>query len=137
MIRVASTEHMFDTGRVSVPAPDLAALRLLGDRVRSLAGAAERTLPVPAALVDLVPQGGLQRGSTAATGGVAATSLALALVGPVTVAGSWVAVVGLPRLGLLAAAELGVDLERVILVADPGAAAWRPRPLWLCCSALP
>lgn len=107
-----------------MPAPDLAALRLLGDRVRPLAGAAERTLPVPAALVDLVPQGGLQRGSTAATGGVAATSLALALVGPVTVAGSWVAVVGLPRLGLLAAAELGVDLERVILVADPGAAAW-------------
>lgn len=107
-----------------MPAPDLAALRLLGERARPLAGAGERTLPVPEALVDLVPQGGLQRGSIAATGGVAATSLALALAGPVTVAGSWVAVVGLSRLGLLAATELGVDLERVLLVADPGPAVW-------------
>jgi hypothetical protein len=37
-----------------------------------------------------------------------------------------VAVVGLPALGLLAAAELGVDLERVLLVADPGPAGWAP-----------
>lgn len=109
---------------MSVPAPDLAALRLLGDRVRPLAGAEERTLPVPEALASLVPRGGLQRGSTVATGGVAASSLALALVGPVTTAGSWVAVVGLAHLGLLAAAELGVDLERVLLVAEPEPQAW-------------
>lgn len=119
---------MFDTVRVSVPvpvsAPDLAALRLLGDRVRPVAGAGERTLPVPEALGGLVPHGGLARGTTVATGGLAATSLALALVGPVTVAGSWVAVVGLAQIGLLAAVELGVDLERVLLVADPGPAAW-------------
>lgn len=117
-------EHLFDTGQVSVPAPDLAAVRLLGDRVRPLAGATDRTLPVPGVLAAMMAQGGLQRGSTVATGGVAATSLALVLAGPVTVAGSWVAVVGLPRLGLLAAAELGIDLERVLLVADPGPAAW-------------
>ncbi len=126
MIRLAGIEHLFDTGQVSVPAPDLAALRLLGDRVRPLAGAGERTLPVPEALAGLIPQGGLQRGSTVATGGVAATSLALALAGPVTVAGSWVAVVGLPALGLLAASELGVDLERVLLVADPEPPGWAP-----------
>lgn len=117
-------ERLFDTGAVSVPAPDLAALRILGNRVRPLAGAGERTLPVPEPLTALVPQGGLQRGTTAATAGMAASSLALALVGPVTVAGSWVAVVGLPHLGLLAATELGVALERVVLVADPGPAAW-------------
>ena len=115
---------MFDTGSVPVSAPDLAALRLLGDRVRPLAGAGERTLPVPEAFASLLPQGGLQRGSTVATGGTAATSLALALVGPTTGTGSWVAVVGLPRLGLLAAAELGVDLERVLLVAEPEARGW-------------
>ncbi|QXC62841.1 hypothetical protein KSP35_08700 [Aquihabitans sp. G128] len=107
-----------------VPAPDLAALRLLGDRVRPLAGAGERTLPVPEALAALLPQGGLVRGTTTATTGVAATSLALALAGPVTAAGSWVAVVGLPRLGLLAASELGVDLERVLLVAEPEPDGW-------------
>ncbi|CAN5911591.1 hypothetical protein BH23ACT2_BH23ACT2_18550 [soil metagenome] len=115
---------------MAVPAPDLVALRLLGDRVRPLAAARERVLPVPPALAPLLPQGGLQRGTTVATGGVAATSLALALVGPVTapgaVGGSWVAVVGVEDLGLLAAAELGVDLERVLLVAATGPEAWAP-----------
>ena len=109
---------------MSVPTPDLAALRLLGDRVRPLAGAGERTLPVPEPLATLLPHGGLPRGATVATAGVAATSLALALAGPVTAAGSWVAVVGLDQLGLLAAAELGVDLERLLLVVDPGPQAW-------------
>jgi hypothetical protein len=124
VIPVAVVEHVFDTGSVPVPAPDLAALRLLGDRVRPLASAGERTLPVPEAMAGLLRQGGLQRGATVATGGVAASSLALALTGPTTVAGSWAAVVGLGHLGLEAAAELGVDLERLLLVADPGPAAW-------------
>ncbi len=121
---VAGIEQVFDTGPVPVSAPDLAALRLLGDRVRPLAGAGERTLPVPAAFTALLPQAGLQRGATVATDGVAATSLALALAGPTTTSGSWMAVVGLPRLGLLAASELGVDLERVLLVAEPEPPGW-------------
>ena len=117
-------EQVFDTGRVAVPTPDLSALRQLGDRVRPLAGAGERTLPVPEAFVSILPRGGLQRGTMVATGGVAASSLALALAGPVTVAGAWVAMVGLEQMGLLAAAELGVDLERVLLVANPGPETW-------------
>ena len=121
---------MFDTGLVSVPAPapvpapDLAALRQLGDRVRPLSSAAERLLPVPEAFAALVPQGGLVRGSTVATSGSAATSVALALAGPATAAGSWCAVVGLAHLGLLAAAELGVALERTLLVAEPEPQEW-------------
>jgi hypothetical protein len=59
-----------------------------------------------------------------ATGGAAATSLALALAGPTTASGAWLAVVGLPDLGLLAAGELGVSLERTLLVADPGPKGW-------------
>lgn len=109
---------------MAVPAPDLAALRQLGERVRPLSAAAERVLPVPEAFADLIPQGGLVRGSTVATTGSAASSLALALAGPTTVAGSWCAVVGLAHLGLLAAAELGVALERTLLVADPGPQEW-------------
>ena len=73
---------MFDTGEVAVPAPDLAVLRQLGDRVRPLSAASERTLPVPEAVAGLLPHGGLVRGTTVATAGSAATSLALALVGP-------------------------------------------------------
>jgi hypothetical protein len=59
-----------------------------------------------------------------ATAGSAATSLALALTGPATAAGSWCAVVGVDDLGLLAAAELGVDLGRTLVVADPGPDGW-------------
>jgi hypothetical protein len=109
---------------VAVPAPDLAALRQLGERVRPLSAAGERTLAVPEAFAGLLPQGGLQRGTTVLTGGVAASSLALALAGPTTAAGAWVAVVGLPHVGLLAAAELGVALERTLLVDDPGHRHW-------------
>jgi len=109
---------------MAVPAPDLAALRQLGERVRPLSAASERLLPVPPAFVDLVPLGGLVRGSTVATTGGAATSLALALAGPTTTSGAWCAVVGLAHLGLLAAAELGVSLERTLLVADPGPQEW-------------
>jgi hypothetical protein len=50
-----------------------------------------------------------------------ATSLVLALLAAATRDGSWAAVTGLPELGLAAAAELGVDLERIALVPDPGA----------------
>lgn len=109
---------------MAVPAPDLVALRQLGERIRPLSAAAERVLPVPAALAELIPHGGLQRGSTVVTSGSAATSLALALAAPATVAGSWCAVVGLAQLGLLAAAELGLALERTLLVAEPEAQEW-------------
>jgi hypothetical protein len=109
---------------MAVPAPDLTSLRLLGQRARPVTGADQRILPVPPALAELLPQAGLQRGSLVATGGVAPTSLALALAGPVTGTGAWVALVGLEQVGLVAAAELGVDLARVLLVADPGPGRW-------------
>src|SRR5205814_3148836 len=50
-----------------------------------------------------------------------ASSLALALLAGPSAAGSWCAAVGLPSLGLVAAAELGVALDRFPLVARPGA----------------
>ncbi|MCB0987260.1 MAG: hypothetical protein H6519_03465 [Microthrixaceae bacterium] len=109
---------------MAVAAPDLASLTLLGQRIRPVTGATERVLEVPEVLADLLPHRGLQRGSLVATGGTAASSLALALVGPTSAAGGWVAAVGLPHLGLVAAAELGVDLERVLLVEDPGPTRW-------------
>jgi hypothetical protein len=75
-----------------------------------------------------VPGGGLRRGSTvavtSAAGAGGATSLALSLVAEASRAGSWVAAVGLPSLGLAAADELGVALERLVLVAAPERDAW-------------
>ena len=65
------------------------------------------------------------RGSvTVVEGDGAATSLALALVAGPSAAGSWTAVVGCPGLGLAAAAEAGVALERLALVAEPEPGDW-------------
>lgn len=80
--------------------------------------APDRMLPVLPVLRDLLPGRGLRRGSTVATQG--ATSLVIALLAAASRAGSWCAVVGLPALGALAAAEAGVALDRLVLVPYPG-----------------
>jgi hypothetical protein len=107
----------------------------LRDAVSPGALAGERMLPVLPALEDLFPGGGLRRGSTLAVGravleGAAlpiravtgSTSLALAVLAGPSAAGSWCAVVGLPSLGVIAAAEAGLALQRLALVPDPGPA---------------
>jgi hypothetical protein len=90
----------------------------LVERVQPLAMAGERLLPVLPPLEPLLPAGGLRRGSVVAVAG--STSLALALLAAASAQGSWCAAVGLPALGLAAAAELGVVLDRFPLVASPG-----------------
>jgi len=103
----------------------------------------ERVLPVIPELARLFPGGGLPRGGTVllgpatmgATSGsvveapgtpVAAdpapgsTSLLLSLLAGASSRGYWCAVVGLPALGFVAAAELGADLGRLVLVPRPG-----------------
>jgi hypothetical protein len=79
----------------------------------------DRMLPVHPALAALFPWGGLRRGATVAVRG--STSLLFALLAPPTGTGSWAAVVGMPDLGVAAAAELGVAVERLALVRRPGA----------------
>jgi len=73
-------------------------------------------LPVDSRLSVLMPS--LDRGTTLTVAG--STSLLLALLAEASAAGSWVAMVGLPGVGVLAAAQLGLALERVVLVPDPG-----------------
>ena len=77
-----------------------------------------QVLPVSAELADLLPQHGLRRGSTVVVRG--STALLLALLAEATTAGSWAAVVGMPDLGLVAAAELGVAVQRLALIPNPG-----------------
>ena len=102
-------------------------LRRLEDRatgVRPVAepGADGRVLPVVAPLAALLPGGGLRRGATVAvTGAAGATSLMLALLAEASAGGAWAGVVGRPDLGLVAAAEAGIALERLALVPYPGA----------------
>lgn len=81
-------------------------------------GSGARVLPVNPALGGLLPGGALDRGSTLVVGG--STSLVLALLADASRAGSWAAFVGLPRVGVLAAHQLGLDLGRLVLVPAPG-----------------
>ena len=102
-------------------------LERLVDRARPTALARERVLPVADALLPLVP-GGLVRGISVqidgSRDGIGSTSLALALLAGPSAAGSWTAAVGVPTLGLAAAAGFGVDLGRLVLVAPPPAGEW-------------
>ena len=80
--------------------------------------AGERTLPVDPCLAGLLPA--LQRGSTIACGGRAGVSLALAIAAAPSREGAWVGVAGLPELGIRAAADMGVALQRLVMVTgDP------------------
>lgn len=81
--------------------------------------AGEGVLPVLPALRELLPAGGLRRGSVVAAGCWSLLCLALA-AGP-SAAGAWCAVAGLPQLGVAAAADAGLDPGRLLLVAAPGA----------------
>lgn len=82
----------------------------------------QRLLPVRPELQPLLPGGGLRRGGTVSvtTSGPAATSLLLVLLAEASRSGSWCAVVGLPALGVAAAAEVGIALDRFALVPTPG-----------------
>lgn len=108
MPALGAVSSLATSGAVGV-ASDLA--KVPGDR--------SRMLPVHQALAGLFPRGGLRRGSTVVVRG--STSLLFALLARATETGSWAALVGMPDLGLKAAAELGVAVDRLALVRHPGA----------------
>lgn len=70
------------------------------------------------ALAQLLPGGGLQPGGVYSVQG--ATSLVMALLAAPSAEGAWCAVVGMPAFGTEAAARLGIDLDRLVLVPQPG-----------------
>ena len=74
-------------------------------------------LPVPESLAELLP-GGLPRGTVAVLTG--ARSLSLSMAAAVTAGGGFVAIVGQPEAGLLAAVEMGADLSRLAVIPNPG-----------------
>jgi hypothetical protein len=85
--------------------------------------ASEESLPLAADLAALLGTTGLRRGSTVVvegTVGAGATTLALALAAGASAEGAWIAAVDLPRLGVLAASELGLSTDRLLLVPSSG-----------------
>ncbi|WP_235737277.1 hypothetical protein [Nocardioides alcanivorans] len=97
------------------PTPDPDLVQRLRARVRQMeSGGLRETMPVHPALAGLVQ---LHPGSSYRAD---ATSLAVALLAGPSEQGTWTAVVGVDDLGLEAAADLGLDLGRTLLVPDPG-----------------
>ena len=108
------------TGGVASPLPTVTSLS-------QLVPARDRAIEVDPALSPLLPDGGVRRGHVVSCGGVAARSLALALAARPVEAGAWLAVVGLPDLGVEAAVEHGVAPERVVSIAAGSPAEWAER----------
>ncbi len=77
-----------------------------------------KLLPTRTELAAVLPWSGLRRGSTVAVHG--SVSLLFALLSEATSKGSWAAVVGMPDIGLVAAAEAGIAVERLALIPRPG-----------------
>ena len=96
---------------------DVEALRL---RIQAMENttAHPRVFPVHEALTSLFPQGGLLTGAVYSVDSSA--SLLWSLLAEPTQKGTWCAVVGMPDLGLAAAEELGVNVDRLVLVPSPG-----------------
>lgn len=90
-------------------------------RPETITESATSVLEVPPALASLFPRGGLARGSVVSVDG--ASSVLLSLLASVTGSGKHAAIIGLPKLGLLAATEMGADLGRCALIPAPGSAA--------------
>lgn len=78
----------------------------------------DAVLPVDAALQSLLPEGGLQTGTVYSVS--PSPALLFALMSAHSRRGGWCAAVGMPTLGLEAAAASGIDLSRLILVPAPG-----------------
>lgn len=97
------------------PAARAATVQQLQERIRGMQDGVPRvpiaTHPALAGLVQLRTGGSYE---------VDSASLALALLAGPSQAGAWAAVVGADDFGAEAAAEMGVDLARTVLVPDPG-----------------
>ena len=76
------------------------------------------SLPLDPALADLLPGGGLRTGVPYSM--EPSPGLVGALLAPPSQEGMWCAIVGMPTIGLEALAGFGVDLDRLVLVPDPG-----------------
>jgi hypothetical protein len=77
-------------------------------------------LAVLPALRELLPRGSLACGSVVAVAEFGL--LCLALAAAASAAGAWCGIAGVPEAGMVAAAGLGLDTGRILLVPDPGPA---------------
>jgi hypothetical protein len=110
---------MSSTAALALPRRD-EEVRELRERIHRLQQTKldDRGLPTHPALARLLPGGALQEGATYSIDR-SLTLLMLLLARP-SAAGTWCGVVGIPEFGIEAAAGFGIDLERLVLVPNPG-----------------
>jgi len=77
-----------------------------------------KTIATSPLFAGLLPDGMMRAGASYSVLG--STTLAMAMLSAPSAAGAWCAVVGVPEFGAQAAAANGIDLERLVLVPDPG-----------------
>jgi len=118
---------MFEHGEMSSAAAQLDSVSPAGDTVRELQARIRamqattldsKLLPTHPAIAQLLPGGGLKQGASYSVD--RSTTLLMALLAGPSAAGSWCGVVGVPEFGVEAASAFGIDLERLVLVPDPG-----------------
>lgn len=102
----------------AAPAVTPVSLDALRELTRPVTLSGERLLPVRSDLAALLPGGGFRRGSIVE---INAPSLVFVSLAEAVQTGSWAALVGLSTLGLAAAADHGVALERVAVIDAPPA----------------
>jgi hypothetical protein len=92
----------------------------LRSRIRSMQATKldERTIPTHPAIAELLPGGALKQGAAYSVD--SSVSLLMMLLAGPSAAGSWCGVVGVPEFGVEAAGRYGIDLERLVLVPNPG-----------------
>jgi hypothetical protein len=107
-----------DAPRLDVSQRD--AVQQLQARIRSMQATKldTRLIPTHPAIAGLLPGGGLRQGASYSVEHSVTLLMAL-LTGP-SQAGSWCGVVGVPEFGIEAASSFGIDLERLVLVPNPG-----------------
>lgn len=113
---------------ILTPNADLAALK---QRMSPVSLRSECYLAVPEPLRMLFPTGGLAPGSSVGVDGDGGWSVAFSLASTALRPDGWIAIVGLEELGLLAANEYGIPLDRILLIETPPAPQWASVVAWL------
>lgn len=123
---IDTIEHMFEHEQVSdvltLPAPAISDDRVaeLQQRIRQMQATKldTRSIPTHPAIASLLPGGALKQGAVYSVD--RSVMLLMALLAAPSASGSWCAVVGVPEFGIEAASRFGIDLDRLVLVPDPG-----------------
>lgn len=101
---------------------DLERIRELKSRISGMERTtlSTRALPTLPAFASLLPGGALQGGGVYSVAG--SMTLLMGLLSAASADGAWCGVVGVPEFGAEAAAHFGIELGRLVLVREPGAA---------------